>query len=163
MNNWHEDGRAIGVIPREILKSKSGLEICRMMIARDLPAAPMSKAMNYSLIEADEGRVVFRGTPLEAHLNPAGAIHGGWAGTIMDSALGCAVWTRVPTGKSYSTVEFKVHLVRGITAETGEVVCEAKSVHAGKMIATAEATLKTADGKLLAHGSETCAIYEPRN
>jgi len=103
--------------------------------------------------------LVFRGIALLDHYNPAGTVHGGWAATIMDSALGCAVHTKMQPGMGYSTIEFKVHLVRPIFANTGEVICEGRVVHIGRTIATSEATLKTVEGKLLAHGTETCAIF----
>lgn len=100
---------------------------------------------------------------LDAHYNPIGSVHGGWAATIMDSALGCAVHTKMQAGMGYSTIEFKVHLVRPIFEHTGEVICEGNVVHIGRTIATSEATLKTIDGKLLAHGTETCAIFPLKN
>jgi len=159
---WHRENQGFATIPRDLLMTKSGLELCHMMIAGELNPPPMSKLMNFAMAEASEGRVVFRGIPLKEHYNPSGVVHGGWAGTILDSALGCCVWTKVPIGKAYTTVEYKVNLVRPITDQTGECVCEAKVIHVGRTIATCEGTLKTADGKLLAHGSETCAIFDPR-
>ena len=161
-NQYFSDDHIFDSIPPELLMTKSGIELMRSMIAGDLPAPPMSKKMNFRLSEVDEGSAIFRGTPLRDHYNPAGVVHGGWAATIMDSALGCCVWTKVPAGLAYTTAEFKVHLVRPITDNTGEVICEGRVIHMGRKIATSEATLKTVDGKLLAHGSETCAIYDPK-
>lgn len=158
---WYSPDQAFGSIPPERLLTTSGLDLCHEMIAGKLPAPPMAKQMNFHMSEAGEGTCTFRGTPLRDHYNPAGVVHGGWAGAILDSALGCCVWTQIPVGKGYGTIEFKVHLVRPITDKTGECLCEAKVVHLGKSFATSEATLKTADGKLLAHGTETCAIYDP--
>ena len=161
-SKFSNDGRVFDSIPSERLMTTSGLELMREMIAGELPSPPMSKLMNFRLCEIGEGIAVFRGHPLKAHYNPAGVVHGGWAGTIMDSALGCCVWSQVPLGKAYTTAEFKVHLVRPITDQTGEVICEARVIHMGRKIATSEGTLKTVDGKLLAHGSETCAVYDPK-
>ncbi|MEM8650331.1 MAG: PaaI family thioesterase [Pseudomonadota bacterium] len=158
---WHDENQEFGSIPPEILATNSGLDLMNRMIAGELPPPPMSKLMNFRLTEVEEGKAIFRGVPLREHYNPAGVVHGGWAGTIMDSALGCCVWTKVPAGLAYTTAEFKVHLVRPITDKTGEVICEAKVVHMGRKLATAEATLKTLDGKLLSHGTETCAIFNP--
>ena len=158
---WHKEDQIFDSISPQLLSTVSGLELCNRMIAGELPPPPMAKLMNMSMTEAKEGRVVFRGVPLKQHYNPAGVVHGGWAGTIMDSALGCCVWTKVPVGLAYTTAEYKVHLVRPITDKTGEVVCEAHVVHMGRKLATSEATLKTLEGKLLAHGTETCAIYNP--
>lgn len=160
-NKLHTDNLIFGTIPTEDLMTKSGLELCHEMMAGKLPRPPMSKQMNFVMSEAEEGRVVFRGTPLLDHYNPAGVVHGGWAATILDSALGCCVWTLVPIGKAYTTAEFKVNLIRPMTDKTGEVICEGKVIHMGRKLATCEGTIKTLDGKLLAHGTETCAIYDP--
>ncbi len=158
---WYDDNQKFGSIPLELLASVQGLELCQRMIAGELPAPTMARALNFHMAEAEKGRVVFWGRPLDEHYNPSGVVHGGWAGAILDSALGCCVWTQVPVGMAYTTVEFKVHLVRPITDQTGEVFADARVVHMGRKIATSEATLKTTDGKLLAHGTETCAIFDP--
>jgi uncharacterized protein (TIGR00369 family) len=158
---WYSEDQMFGSIPPERLLSTPGLELAREMIAGKLPAPPMAKQMNFYMSEADEGFCAFRGTPLRDHYNPAGVVHGGWAGALLDSALGCCVWTQIPVGKAYGTIEFKVHLVRPISDKTGECICEARVVHMGKTLATSEGTIKTIDGKLLAHGTETCAIFDP--
>lgn len=161
MTDLYNTDREFGPLDPKLLMTVSGLELCHRMISGELSPPPMSKLMNFRMVEAEEGRVVFRGLPLAEHFNPAGVVHGGWAGTILDSALGCCVWTKVPIGMAYTTAEYKVHLVRGITDKTGEVLAEANVVHMGRKLATCEGTLKTLDGKLLAHGTETCAIYDP--
>ena len=158
---WYDDTHPFGCIPPDVLLSNSGLDLCHRMLAGELPAPTMGRALNFRMAEAEEGRVVFRGAPLEDHYNPSGVIHGGWAGAILDSALGCCVWTQVPVGLAYTTVEFKVNLLRPLTSDSGEVTCEANVVHMGRTIATSEATLKNGDGKLIAHGTETCAIFDP--
>lgn len=147
-----------GTIPRQLVMRHSGIELLRMMIAGQLPAPPMAHTLNFSLVEAEEGRVIFRGEPLPEFFNPLGAIHGGWAATLLDSALGSAVHAALPVATGYSTIEYKVNLVRPILPETGEVICEGRLVHLGRTIATSQATLTTTAGKLLAHGTETCAI-----
>lgn len=158
---WYDEHQPFGIIPQETILSTSGLVLARQIIAGELPAPSMSKALNFRMAEADEGRVVFRGAPLDEHYNPAGTVHGGWAGAILDSSLACCVWTMVPVGQFYTTVEFKVNIVRPMTEATGEVVCEGRVVHMGRKIATSEATIKTLAGKLIAHGTSTCAILEP--
>jgi uncharacterized protein (TIGR00369 family) len=92
-----------------------------------------------------------------------GTVHGGWAATLLDSALGCAVHTLLDRGEAYTTAEFKVNLTRPITPKTGEVVCEGKVFHKGRTLAVSEATLKDANGKLLAFGTETCSIFPVGN
>lgn len=150
-----------GSIPQELLVSVPGLELCRRIISGELPQARMAKTMNFAMTEAEAGRVVFRGIPLEQHRNPTGVIHGGWAATILDSALGCCVWTQVPVGKLYTTAEFKVNLIRPLTENSGELICEAQVVHLGRRLCISQGTLKTTDGKLVAYGTETCAVFEP--
>ncbi|MEZ5872503.1 MAG: PaaI family thioesterase [Nitratireductor sp.] len=150
---------SVGSIPLEYVSSHTGIELFEKMLAGELPSPPIAKTMNFTLSEAEKGRAVFRGTPLFDHYNPLGTVHGGWAATILDSALGCCVHTMLPAGIAYTTIEFKVNLVRPMFSETGPVVCEGKVIHFGRTIATSEATLKTLDGKLIAHGTETCAIF----
>lgn len=157
-----DENQKFGNIAPEIMMQYTGMELLQKMIAGELPAPTMARTLNFILSEVSDGRAVFKGTATEDHYNPIGSVHGGWAGAVMDSALGCAVHTKMAKGMGYSTIEFKVHLVRPIFAHTGEVICEGKVVHMGKSIATSEATLKTADGKLLAHGTETCALFPMR-
>lgn len=149
----------LGTIPAADLAHYSGLELLRRMIEGHYPAPPMAGPMNFGLVEAEEGRAVFRGVPSERHLNPLGSVHGGWAATIMDSALGCCVQTVLAKGEAYTTAEFKVNLIRSISPKTGEVVCEARLVHKGRTLAVSEASLKDSNGKLLAFGTETCSIF----
>jgi len=149
----------IGILPIEMVAKHTGIELFNMMIAGEIPRPAMGDTLNFKLTEAEVGRVVFKGTPTEAHYNPMGTVHGGWLSAILDSALGCCVHTTLPAGMAYTTVEFKVNLVRPLFAHSGEVICEGKFIHVGRTIATSEATLKTAEGKLIAHGTETCAIF----
>ncbi|MEX0344555.1 MAG: PaaI family thioesterase [Rhizobiaceae bacterium] len=152
-----------GVIPPEEFGRSSGLEQMQKMIEGKLPTAPIAATLGYYLAEVSLSRAVFRGTPKPEYLNPSGSIHGGWAATLLDSALGCAVHTTLEKGEAYATAEFKVNLIRPITVKTGEVVCEGKVVHRGRTMAVSEATLKDANGKLLAIGTETCSIFPLRN
>ena len=153
----------IGVLSLDRVARDGGLKAMQDLLSGDLPAPPMSKTLKFGLSEVEEGRVVFRGLPTEEHLNPLGTVHGGWTATIMDSALGCAVFTTVKPGEAYTTVEFKVNLVRPVLPGMGEVFCEGKLVHRGRTIATSEAWLRDKNGKLLAHGTETCAIFPIEN
>lgn len=155
--------QGLGTVPIDDVVSLSGLELLQRMVDRKYPAPPIGARLNFGLVEVSEGRAVFRGLPGERHLNPLGTVHGGWAATILDSALACAVQTMLAVGEAYTTAEFKVNLVRPITPRTGEVVCERRVVHRGRTLAVSEATLKGPDGKLLALGSETCAIFPAAN
>jgi uncharacterized protein (TIGR00369 family) len=137
----------------------SGLEYMRSLIAGEFPPPPIAELMDFTLVSVDEGRAVFRGVPGEQHLNPIGSVHGGFAATLLDSALGCAVHTTLPAGVGYSTLELALNLVRGITPATGPVLAEGNVVHAGRRTATAEARLTAEDGgALLAHAKTTCLI-----
>ncbi|NVD38285.1 PaaI family thioesterase [Ensifer sp. HO-A22] len=149
----------IGVLPLDRVARDGGLKVMQDLLKGDLPAPPMSATLKFGLTEVEEGRVVFKGLPTDEHLNPLGTVHGGWTATVMDSALGCAVFTTLKPGEGYTTVEFKVNLVRPLLPGMGEVFCEGKIVHRGRTIATSEAWLRDAGGKLLAHGTETCAIF----
>ncbi len=149
----------LGTIPHEDLAKYTGLELLQRIVDRKYPAPSINARLNFALTEVSEGRAVFRGLPSERHLNPLGGVHGGWAATILDSALACSVQTLLERGEAYTTAEFKVNLTRPITPKTGEVVCEGRVVHKGKTLAVSEATLKDTNGKLLAFGTETCSIF----
>jgi uncharacterized protein (TIGR00369 family) len=130
------------------------------VLARKLPPPPIAATMDFTGAEAEEGRVVFVGEPGEYLYNPIGVVHGGYAMTVLDSAMGCAVQTTLAKGEGYTSLETSVNFVRPITKETGRIRCEGKIVHRGARIATAEGRLiaeKT--GKLLAHGTTTCMIF----
>jgi uncharacterized protein (TIGR00369 family) len=153
----------IGTIPHVDLATYSGLELLQRIVDGKYPAPPIAALLNFTLSEVSEGRAVFHGMPSERHLNPLGGVHGGWAATLLDSALGCAVQTMLQKGEAYATVEFKVNLTRPITPKSGEVICEGRVVHKGKTLAVSEATLKDRNGKLLALGTETCSIFPVAN
>jgi uncharacterized protein (TIGR00369 family) len=149
----------VGTIPHADLALYSGLELLQRIVDGKYPVPPMAVLLNFTLSQVSEGKAVFHGMPNDKHLNPLGGVHGGWAATLLDSALGCAVQTTLQKGEAYTTVEFKVNLTRPITPKTGEVVCEGRVVHRGKTLAVSEATLRDANGKLLALGTETCSIF----
>jgi uncharacterized protein (TIGR00369 family) len=136
----------------------SGLELLQAIVAGDMPPAPIQELLGYSLVEAEEGRVVFEGQPGEQHYNPIGTVHGGFAATLLDSALGAVVHSTLARGEAYVTLEVKFNLVRPITADTGAVRAEGRLVHRGRTVATSEADLRDGAGKLLAHATSTCLI-----
>jgi uncharacterized protein (TIGR00369 family) len=141
-------------------RSMTGLEFLRALVDGTMPAAPIAALMDFSAASADEGRVVFRGQPGERHFNPVGSVHGGFAATLLDSALGCAVHTTLPAGVGYTTVDLTCTFVAPIDPATGPVRCEATVEHRGQRIATATARVtREHDGKLLAHGTTTCLLF----
>lgn len=148
-----------GVVAPDVLASMSGLDMLAKMISGELPYPPISKTLSFGMVEVEEGRAVFRGLPLEEHFNPVGTIHGGWTATIMDSALACAVQTVLKKGEAFTTTEFKVNLIRPITAETGLVTCEAKVVSRGRTIGVSECRVTDERDRVMAFGTETCSIF----
>jgi uncharacterized protein (TIGR00369 family) len=149
-----------GLVPPETFASMSGLELLQGMIAGRFPGPPMMQLIGFRLAEVDSGRAVFEGTPSLAHYNPLGTVHGGYAATLLDSCMGCAVHTTLPKGVGYTTLEFKVNLVRALTADTGPVRADGKIVNGGRRVATAEGRLTDAQGRLLAHATTTCLVFE---
>ena len=152
----------IGVTAPQEAVSVSGLDFLRGLIAGRFPAPPFSKSTKIWLRSADEGRVVFEGEPEDGFFNPLGTIHGGWTAAILDSAMACAVHSTLKPGQTYTTVEMKLNYVRAVMPGRGIVSCEGRLIHAGNRLATSEGFLRDAGGKLLAHGTETCMILEPR-
>jgi len=137
----------------------TGLEHLQAIADGTMPPAPIAVTLGFELLEVEEGRALFAGTPTEAVYNPIGSVHGGFAATLLDSAMGCAVQTTLPRGVGYATLELGVNLVRGMTVETGRVLCEGRTIHVGRRAATAEARLtQESSGKLLAHGTTTCLM-----
>jgi uncharacterized protein (TIGR00369 family) len=163
MSNTKERARTITWeaphIPGQDGQSRSGLEHLQQMIAGKVPRPPMAAMMNFSLAEVSEGRAVFCAEPEECHYNPIGAVHGGFAAALLDSAMGCAVHSTLPAGVRYTTLEIKVNFVQAMTVETGRVRCEAKVLHAGNRTATAEASIVDEGGNRYAHGTTTCIIF----
>lgn len=136
----------------------TGLAILRGMIEGRHAAAPMAALMGIGLVAAEEGVVRFRGTPRFDHVNPMGTVHGGWYGALLDSAMGCAVMSVMPAGGAYTTLEYKVNLVRAAPLDR-EVECTATIDHAGRSTAAARAEIRgVADGRLHATGSTTCLV-----
>jgi uncharacterized protein (TIGR00369 family) len=137
----------------------TGMEYMTAIVAGEMPPPPIAVTMRLRPVELEEGRVVFEGEPGEEHYNPIGVVHGGYAATLLDSALGCAVHTTLPAGVGYTSLGLEAKFVRPITRETGRVLCEASVLYRGRRQATSEATLTAADsGKLLASGTATCMI-----
>ena len=150
---WHDP-----VELAQAARSMAGLEFLRAMRDGRLPHPPICTLLGYTLTEVEPGHAVFEITAGERHYNPIGVVHGGIAMTLLDSAMGCAVQTKMPAGGGYTTLEAKTNLVRAITSETGRLRAIGKVVHAGKRVATAEARLEDPSGKLYAHASSTCIV-----
>lgn len=147
---------------RDEVLALSGLAFIEAIRDGKLAGPPISGVMNIHVHAAERGCVRFRGTPRFEHLNPMGGVHGGWYGTILDSALACAISTVLDAGVGQTTLEYKVNLTRAIPLDL-EVECTARVQHAGRTTAVAEAEIcGVADGRLYATGSTTCLIFQPR-
>jgi uncharacterized protein (TIGR00369 family) len=138
----------------------SGLELMQKMIAGEIPSPPIAQLLGFDLSAVKFGEAVFSCLPRHVHYNPLGMVHGGLAGTLLDSAMGCAVHTTLEKGQGYTTLEYRVHLVRAMTEATGLVRTEGKTVYRGRRTATAEGRIIDASGKLYAHGTTTCLIID---
>jgi uncharacterized protein (TIGR00369 family) len=103
---------------------------------------------------------VFQGTPLLRHYNPLGTVHGGWIATLLDSCVGCAVHTTLAAGRAYTTAELKINYVRAVTHRVPVLRAIGSVIHVGGRMATAEGRLLGPDGKLYAHASTTCFIFD---
>jgi uncharacterized protein (TIGR00369 family) len=139
----------------------SGLDYFRKLIAGDVPTPPMLELLGLRLTEAEPGRVVFTAIVEERFYNGTGVAHGGFAATLLDSALGCAINSMMPAGKRFTTLELKVNLTRPLTREVGPLRCEGRIVHLGGRTATSEGRIVDRNGKLYAHGTTTCIVVEP--
>ena len=137
-----------------------GLAFFKKMMAGELPPPPLVALLGFRLVEVESGRVVFAGTPAETFYNGLGVAHGGYAATMLDSALGCAINSTMPPGRLFTTLELKINFTRPLRREVGEVRCEAKVIHAGNRTATSEGRIVDAAGKIYAHGTTTCIVIE---
>lgn len=172
-SQWEEERSAVtgrmlaaggkpGVAHPAQLAGKSGLEIMQAMLRGELPYPPIAETLDFSIISAEAGRTVFQGTPQLKHYNPLGSIHGGWYATLLDSAMGCAVQTALPAGTGYTTVELGMNIVRAASHATGPLRATANVIHCGRQLATAEGRIVGPDGKIYAHGTTTCMVFEIR-
>src|SRR5438067_10574114 len=151
---------SVGYIRPAQASGRTGLELFDAIFAGELPRPPIGDTLDFVPIRIERGVAVFQGRPQLRHYNPLGTVHGGWFATLLDSAMGCAVHSTLPAAKGYTTLELKLNIVRPLTDTVTVVRAEGKLVHAGRQIATAEGRLVDVDGKLYAHATTTCLIFE---
>ncbi len=163
---WREQEAAIratwgepGVIPLAAMKTMSGMEVFAAIRDGKLPTPPIGRLLDFIAIEFEPGRMVFQGTPRFDHYNPLGTVHGGYAATLLDSCVGCAVHTMLPAGKGYTTLELKINYIRAMTERTGPVRAEGRTISVGNQTAVAEGRLTDSAGKLLAFATTTCLVF----
>ena len=135
-----------------------GLEYLKRSIAEQ-KVSPMAETMSMRLIDVSDGSATLEALPLPKYYNPQMRVHGGYAATLIDSALGCAVQTKLPANIGYGTIELKVNYVRRIDASISKLLCIGNVIHAGRTMFTAEAKIVDEEGRLYAHGSGTFLVY----
>src|ERR1700740_1052405 len=152
--------RSYGTVSPERQKAMSGLEFVTGLASGALPLNTIAQTLGYDVVEAESGRVALTLEPNGAHPNPAGTVHGGLTAPLLDSCMGLAIQSMLEKGVGSTTLEFKISLVRAITLEAGQIRAEGKVLNCGRRVGTAEGRVTDAKGRLLAHGTTTCLIFE---
>jgi len=149
-----------GTVSADEQKEMSGLEFVQGLADGTLPLNTIAQTLGYDVAEAENGRVVITAEPSGIHLNPWGTVHGGLAATLLDSCMGLAIQSTLEKGIGSTILEFKISLVRPITPETGLITAEVVVLNSGRRIGTAEGRITDSKGRLLAHGTTTCLIFQ---
>jgi len=136
----------------------SGLDYLRRIVAGELASLPIGDTLGFRPVEVEPGRVVLTGKPDARAYNLIGTVHGGWAASILDSAMALATLASLDEHHLFTTLDIKINYVRGMTAETGEVRAEGKVVNAGRRVILSESRLTDGAGKLLATGQSSCLV-----
>jgi uncharacterized protein (TIGR00369 family) len=152
--------KTYGTVSASRQKEMTGLEFVQGLASGLLPLNTMAQTLRYDVIEAEHGRVVIVAEPDDRLLNPAGTVHGGFSATLLDSCMGLAIQSTLEKGAGQTTLEFKISLVRPITIDTGAIKAEGTVLSRGRRIGTAEGRITDRDGRLLAHGTTTCLIFD---
>jgi len=158
----NEIARNVGVASMETILKFDGIGFLKAIMDGTLPKPPIAELLGFELVAVEPGKAVFEGVPEHRHYNPIGTVHGGFALTLMDSCMSCAVQTLLKQGEIYTTLELKVNLVRAITKDTGKIRASGRIIHRGRTTGTAEGDLRDGAGNLLAHGTTTCMIFPPK-
>ena len=149
-----------GLTPTEVMAAMPGIDFVRAIFAGKLPSPPIMQTVEPFDCTAEPGVVVLNSVPAFRHYNPIGSVHGGYAAILLDSAMGLAVQSMLPPGMGFTTLEFKVSFIRGMTKDTGPVRTEGRTLNVGRRAATAEARITDSKGRLLAHATTTCLVFE---
>jgi uncharacterized protein (TIGR00369 family) len=149
-----------GVTPTQVMASMAGIDFLRAMFSGELPAPPIMQNIEPFDYSIEPGVVSFSSVPGFRHYNPIGSVHGGYAAILLDSAMGLCIHSMLPKGAGYTTLEFKISFIRGMTEDTGPVRTEGRTLNVGRRAATAEARITDSKGRLLAHATTTCLVFE---
>jgi uncharacterized protein (TIGR00369 family) len=153
--------RRAGLLPPEDLVAMSGLAFLQGCIDGTVPYPPMADHLGMDLMAVSEGHVEWRVSPPAWFLNPAGVVHGGFAMTVLDTAMACAVDSARPAGRISTTLEAKINLTRAILPDGGPLTAEGRLVTIGRRTGTAEGRITDRKGRVMAFASTTCLIYAP--
>ncbi len=151
--------KSYGTVSVEQRRAMGGLAFVQGLVDGTLPLNTIAQTLGYDVTEAESGRVVVTLVPDNTHLNPSGTVHGGLAATLLDSAMGLAIWTTLEKGLGQTTLEFKISLIRPITPGMGTIRAEGVVLNRGRRVGTAEGRITDERGRLLAHGTTTCLIF----
>lgn len=171
LSEWMEESAAVrvkllagggrpGLASREGVAGKTGMQIMHAMLEGEIPYPHIAETLDFALIAVEPGKATFQGTPQLKHYNPLGTVHGGWYATLLDSAVGCAVHTLMPAGRGYTTAELSINIVRAASHDTGPLRAIGTVIHCGKQLATADGRIVGPDGKLYAHATTTCLVFD---
>lgn len=152
--------KTYGTVSAEERSQLTGLQFVQGLADGSLPLNTIARTLGYDVVEASKGRVVVTIEPNDTHLNPSGTVHGGLAATLLDSCMGLAIQSTLDKGVGQTTIEFKISLMRPITSETGLITAEGIVLNCGRRVGTAEGRITDRQGKLLAHGTTTCLIFQ---
>ena len=152
--------KTYGTVSASRQKEMTGLEFVQGLASGLLPLNTIAQTLGYDIAEAEHGRVVIVAEPDDRLLNPAGTVHGGFSATLLDSCMGLAIQSTLEKGIGQTTLEFKISLVRPITPDTGKIQAEGIVLSRGRRVGTAEGRLTDSKGRLLAHGTTTCLIFQ---
>jgi uncharacterized protein (TIGR00369 family) len=160
MDDQAAPNRKYGVTPIDVMAAMTGIDFARAMFAGQLPAPPIMQTIEPFDFTVEPGVVAMHSIPGFRHYNPGGSVQGGYAAMLLDAVMGFAVQTMLPAGVGFTTLEFKVSFIKGMTEDTGPVRSEGRTLNVGRRTATADGRITDAKGRLLAHATTTCLVFE---
>jgi uncharacterized protein (TIGR00369 family) len=141
-------------------RAMSGRAFLDAMVRGELPSPPVCDLVGFTIESVEDGRVTMVMRAQESQYNPIGMVHGGIIATVLDSVMGCAVHTKLPVGRGYTTLEIKVNYLRAVREANGLMRAVGTVIHFGRQTAMAEASFLDADGKLHAQSNTTCLLFD---
>jgi uncharacterized protein (TIGR00369 family) len=143
-----------------LLGHRGGLDLLQAMARGELPPPPVMQLVGMDGFSVEEGSVTFHLHPREFHYNPLGSIHGGVISTLLDSACGCSVHSVLPAGVGYTSLDLNVKFLRPVTVASGRLSCRGEVLQRGRRTALAEARMTDEAGRLVAHATSSCLIFD---